>query len=416
MTTGAQDALPPDVVCLGFMQWVHSLAMEQLGTTQYSTSGPQSPITGVSDTWRFARPDGSGFDLSLNADGSQWVVGADAGFDADRIGSIIARAAAAVKNQEFGENICYIAQLASLSPEIGSQLAVQMLRILGDQRPTEGRRRLSNHAILEFCTDREEGKDYLFVPDTRITVYIYAPGPTAGPLSAKFASNILETVRLICSLALGRPVSGPPAIFPAKGGDAELARQLQFDQSILTLARNGVSLDVFAELLALADFSGVDKIRRSLAAYDSAIQQSNPDAAVMLFVSGIEAISAPGPKWGSESAGARFVYAAESLCLEAVDALVNHANVETAFDITLRGKIERRRKRLLYALYDRRSVPTHTGLSMAAGMFDAFGDPRSIRVALVSELHWQMILGYILAPRSFLVGHPEVDPRKATSE
>lgn len=87
----------------------------------------------------------------------------------------------------------------------------------------------------------------LFAPQTSIQVDVLAPGPTAGPFSDEIAGDLVETVRVICTFALGRPVDGPLALFSSDEEKAEAARQKQYDSSILGLARDHISLDLFGE-------------------------------------------------------------------------------------------------------------------------------------------------------------------------
>lgn len=75
------------------------------------------------------------------------------------------------------------------------------------------------------------------------------PGPVEGPFTDPIAHRNVELIVAICTFALGRPVNLPPVVFPADDEavpDLEVRRQ---DQSILTLARKGVSLDIFNDCL-----------------------------------------------------------------------------------------------------------------------------------------------------------------------
>jgi hypothetical protein len=284
------------------------------------------------------------------------------------------------------------------------------MRLLSDQVFIVGERRISDIVLLDFSANLPEGERPLFVPETRIAVTIFAPGPAPGPFSDKYASGVMEMVRLVCTLALGRVVDAPPSIFPASKEVADLARQKRLDSEILTLARDSISLDVLVGLQQLGGVSSMLKVRNSLVAYDAAIRQSNPDVATILFVSGMEAIAAPETPWKRARLVSRFIRAVLCLCSDAVDDLLAHQNLTEAFTFVPRGGPNKRRRKLLEQMYNLRSAPVHAGPSMSASLMEMSGSGGSARVALLSELHWKMILSYLQSPVSFLVGHPDVDP------
>lgn len=137
----------------------------------------------------------------------------------------------------------------------------------------------------------------------------------------------------------------------------------------------------------------------------------NPDAAVMLLVTLLEAPIVPRPFWGRDKVTKRFINAIDELCPEVVGSLVNHANVEQAFVIQLRRNPRRRRRKLLNAIYTMRSNPTHSGVRPSARYgFLQLADSGGIRVALLSDLARKVLLPYLVARRSSLIGHPLIDP------
>jgi hypothetical protein len=219
-------------------------------------------------------------------------------------------------------------------------------------------------------------------------------------------------VSAICTLALGRVVSGDGfALFPAEPEKAQEAQALRYDPEILTLARDSISLDIFGDLAARAGADGMLRVRGALLSYQAALEQRSPDVAVMLLVTSIEALIAPRPAWGKGKVTKRFIRATEELCPDAVDGLVNHANVEQAFMLKLRGNAQRRRRELLDTIYTLRSNPTHTGLGPTVSeALLHFGDSGGMRVALLSDLARGALLAYLVAPRSSLIGHPLIDP------
>ncbi|MEI8411458.1 MULTISPECIES: hypothetical protein [unclassified Kribbella] len=393
------------------MQWILKLASAELGLTQYSMSGQPSRSAGVQDSWQFTGSDGRGFRLTLDEHAQLWVLDVDAGIDRASVRSILDRAGENARNLDYGGDVWYASELVSEEPDIVGR-AAQFARVLGDQVRIDGERRLSDRVLLNFTVDSSD-QPPIFVPRTRISVGICVQGPGSGPLSAKLAAGVLEATRLICTFALGRPVAPPIAgpIPASVSGRLQGFVDKRSDASILTLARDSTSLDLFGELPLIGGFDAMQKIRGSLVAYDAAIQQSNTDVATILFVSGMEALAVPNAPWKLDRPVARFVNAVLDLCPGAVDDALAHANMEAGFSFTPRGSISRRRRELISQIYNLRSAPVHSGPAMfALSPMTAVGSPGSMRVAILSELHRKMLLEYIRAPRSFLIGHPLIYP------
>jgi hypothetical protein len=178
-------------------------------------------------------------------------------------------------------------------------------------------------------------------------------------------------------------------------------------------------LDVFGELQARGGVDAMLRLRGSLLAYHAALRQTSADVAVMLFVTSIEALTSPRALWGKEKVTQRFVKSLIELCPNAVDALLGHANVEEAFGYARKGGLARQRRELLELIYETRSLPTHAGLGLSGPFMAIVGSTQSIRVALLSDLARAAILSFLHAPRSSIIGHPDVypsnDPPHATS-
>lgn len=67
------------------------------------------------------------------------------------------------------------------------------------------------------------------------------------------------------------------------------------------------------------------------------------------------------------------------------------------------------------AVYDSRSVPTHSGLSLSApGLSVVMTHPGAFRLALLSELSRAAILSYIESPRSSIIGKVSSPRRPST--
>ncbi len=214
----------------------------------------------------------------------------------------------------------------------------------------------------------------------------------------------------ICAFAAGRPVDHYPPMFPADDAEAADALSRRHDFSILGLARDSMSLDIFGDLQRLGGVDALLRARGALLAYHAALKQMVPDVAVMLFVTSMEALISPRHEWGKQKVTQRFVKSLIELCPDAVDSVAEHRNVEEAFGYRRRGGIARRRKELLDAIYQARSLPTHSGIGLSPTGLIVLASSESMRVALLSDLTRAALLAFLQAPRSSLVGHPVIDP------
>ena len=391
--------LPEEYRKLLLMQWIHKISGQELSTTQFGQSG---------DQWQFMKyPEGDGFSVSWPSCDIE-VSGAT---KRDVAEAIVERATVAVCAGELGEETWFSSGFTSEVPDVFGTPA-QFVRNMGDKRVIEGWRRLSDAVLVEFTPEPVEDPSPLSAPQTNVRVFLKVPGGGSGPFSLKIAADALEFVRLICAFALGRPVSGAVGVvFPAEDEDRLLADERQQDHTnVQTLARNGIPLDPFAHLASLGGAGAALRYRGSLVAFDAAMEQKNPDVATILFVSSIEALLSPGTEWRKERLTARFIKAVLDYNTEAVDAILQHPNMEMALGFRPKGGPSRRRQDLLGHIYDLRSTPVHAGPAMALGLLGAQSQEGQLRVALMSDLAQGVILAFLTAPRSSLVGHPEIWP------
>jgi hypothetical protein len=70
----------------------------------------------------------------------------------------------------------------------------------------------------------------------------------------------------VCALALGRAVDYTPMVVPADEDATLQARSRRGDATILGLARESISLDVFGALQAKGGFDAILRLRGSLLA------------------------------------------------------------------------------------------------------------------------------------------------------
>jgi len=398
--------VPAEFATSLFTSWVQALMATHLSSTQAGSGGTSEGT----QTFSFGDQSADHLVLEVSSHGD-WNLRSSAGIDERVIQNVVDQAMQLTSASDLGGDIVYRTTLQAKDFEISPASMLHFVRLLGDQVPITGPRRLSDRVLLDFtiATPPSAGP-LLFAPATEITVTTIVPGPIAGSFSRKIAAGTIEVVAAICSFATGRSIETSLVTFPANEEIAAEARALRFDSSILGLARDGVSLDVFGEFMALGGPDGFLRVRGALLNYQAALRQSSPDVATMLLVGALEALIVPRQPWRTEKATKRFIDAIEELCPEVADAVVNHLNVESAFGYRRKGGARARRKQLLDQIYTLRSDPSHNGLGLSGvGMFPFRGDSMDMRVALLSELARGALLRFLQAPRSSLIGNPKFD-------
>ena len=411
-----ESPIPRELHALLVAQWAQSLAADRLGTTQSgSGTGP-----GAIQTFSFGNPTEAHFVLRYLPESDNWSIGEVAGFAQADVTAIVQEAIAHAKAMATGPDVVFRVVLSTAEVNLlGGGFGLHFMRLLGDQVRIEGWRRLGDRVILEFVEEAvEQSQPLLLAPRTQVTATLFVPGPVAGPLAQRTAGGLAEIVSAICTLALGRVVSvGQPVLYPLASEDVEAASQQRHDPAILGLARDRISLDIFGDLTSRAGGDGMLRARGALLSYQAALEQRYSDTAVMLLVTSIEALIVPRAPWAKDKVTKRFIWAVGELCPTAVDDVVNHANVEQAFIVKLRGNPRRRRRDLLDTIYAMRSNPTHTGVGPSrTGALLQLADAGGMRVALLSNLARSALLAYLVAPRSSLVGHPLIDPATRLSD
>jgi hypothetical protein len=398
------SGISSEITALLFAAWAQYYATDSLNFQQHGSGSTAEGTT----TYSFGDPTKDNFVLEVTPAGD-WSVRSSSGISDKDVEAIITSALEKVSSGDLGGDVVYQTTLQakpfSMSPVAMSNFA----RLLGDQRWIAGARRLGDRVLLDFVPAQPEDPSVpqLFAPQTDVSVTVFVPGPIASDLTQKIAAGIVEVVSAVCALAMGRVVEGPMALFPAPPEHAATAREGRHDPTILGLARDSVSLDVFNEFGQLGGADGVMRVRGALLSYHAALQQASPDVALMLLVTSLEALIVPRAEWRKDKATKRFIEAIDELCPEVVDTLVNHANVEQAFAYKRRGGAKARRRQLLDQIYALRSNPTHSGIGLAgAGMFTMVMDSNTMRVALLSDLARGALLRFLQAPRSSLIGHP----------
>jgi hypothetical protein len=186
------------------------------------------------------------------------------------------------------------------------------------------------------------------------------------------------------------------------------------DNSVLTLARKGVSLDVFSPAQVDGGIDWSSRIQSALITFDAAMRQERDSVANILYVVAAECLAVPAPKWRETRVTARFVdFYVRELGAE-LDAIISHGNFEEAFR-TRRGgkKTKTLRKRLLLAIYKLRSRQVHEGLIPTYRGFGALNfSGADMQRSLIHDFAEAALLSYLRAPRSSLIGHPQLFPEQ----
>ncbi len=394
----APTRLPLDLQRQLFVSWLLRYASEAGFTGHYGSGGSISTV---------GNPQGRHVTLEW-LDSEPWVtVTASEPSDHELVAKWHRTAAAAVDRSDMGGYVWYSTSVLTEEPDTHGFME-QLMRLLGDQTRIVGWRRLGGNVLLEFIEGSTGMGEGLIAPATTVAIHVATPGPIAGPFSSIVAATIADVVAAVCSFALGRHAKSPLAIFPANDGVAKELDERRTDPAIGTLARKGVSLDLFDDLTSRAGEQGHAKARAAFLTFDAALQQEREQVATLLFVACAECLTNPMQPWKTERLTKRFVSFFDEAIPEDIDQIVQHSNFEGAFNIRRGARSPHAlRREFLSQLYALRSAPVHEGLeSTYRGFFDDLGSQSAIRRALASDFAQAALLGYLKSPSSSLVGHP----------
>jgi hypothetical protein len=321
--------------------------------------------------------------------------------------------------EDFGGVVWYVCTLADEAPNLADPMFFSRVQqLLYTPARVVGWLRLGPGVLLNFREDGSnlpegvaQGETVLFHPNAVIDAYVAVPGPADGPLTRPIAHQFMEVVAAICSFALGRPINLPPIIMQVQDFHGETVADLEIrraDTTLLTLARQGIPLDIFH--LAVEDKDSWQRIRGALLSYDAALRQQREQVAMILFVVAAECLTNPFQSWKKERLTTRFIKFFEELLPDDLDSMVQHGNFEQAFDIIRGSKSPRKlRVMMLDRLYEFRSEPVHEGLAMAYQGFGHSGITGQRRMLVAWFTEWA-ILRYLQSPRTSLIGHPASSP------
>jgi hypothetical protein len=332
----------------------------------------------------------------------------------DRVQSLAAKAIDQMAQNPFFGQAWYSVVLTEsdlhLSSTTGDFFGGFLTRLGGQVRIT-GWRRLSGAVLLEFKEAPSEKTDPFVAPKAEIEVHISVPAPRPGYYASYAAHNILETVAAICAFALGRPVDLPGSIFPTAQATLDDLASRHSSESVLTLARKSISLDIFSQVMVDGGLQVFAKERSALITFNAAMSQDSDLVACILYVVTAECIATPNAPWKGTRATKRFCDFFERIMPAELEQIVNHRNFEEIFGIKRGTKgLKTLRRSLLNRIYDYRSGLVHEGLPPTySGITSSIDGGGAVRRGLFSDFAEGAILRYLTSPRSSLIGHPSLD-------
>ena len=333
------------------------------------------------------------------------------------IDDLATKAAERVAQRDFGGPVWYSTQIVDPGLKWSPLFMGSFLERLGNQTRITGWRRLGRDVLLEFREATSESSDQLIAPKAEVKVHIAAPGPNAGHFASHVAHSVLETVASICAFALGRSVQLPPTVFPAKPEALAELFERRTNTRVRTLARKGVSLDIFSQLGLPGGIEIFRRERAALMTCSAAMSQDSDLVACILYVVAAECLTTLDVPWRDAKLTKRFIEFFDSLMPTELETIVAHANFEQVFGIRCGSRgLRSLRRELLDRIYDYRSGLVHGGLMPTYhGLGSAVENGGIARRALFSDFAEGAILGYLKSPRSSLIGHPAFEASKAST-
>jgi hypothetical protein len=328
------------------------------------------------------------------------------------VDALAAQAVDRVKRGEYGDVTWHSVSCAAPDYQLGSPFSMgSFVERLSNQTRIVGWRRLGANVLLEFTEELPtnwDPKNALFTPKALVHIHIAVPAPCPGHFSSHVAHAAVETTAAICTFALGRAVSLPPSAFPTRPERLSELESRRLDQSVLTLVRKHVSLDIFSQVANPGGLDYFQRLRSALLTFDAAVHQERDSVACILYVVAAECLTTPATPWRDAKLTERFIQFFDDLMPTELDQMVAHGNFEAVFGIRRGARTPRAlRREMLEQIYDFRSGHLHSGLRPSyKGFASGFESGEDVRRALFADFAEGAILGYLSSPRASLVGHP----------
>jgi hypothetical protein len=277
----------------------------------------------------------------------------------------------------------------------------QIIRAIGQQRPVVGTFNLGGATITSFEVEELDSPFHTY----KIGATFPILSPVRGPFAESAAEHRGQLIRAVCSWLTGAALQSTNAweADAQEATDAEAALREGRAPRLANLPRD-VLLYVPPESASDPNWELLRRFQGALHAYDEAINQASANVALILLVSVVEALARPNTNWDQSRVTVRFKRFAADLLGPELRTIATHPNFHQAFPGVSPLA-------LLDYLYDLRSEPVHTGhLARPVGMQSAFATQSTMRIAFAADLARAALDAFSRAPRSSLVGHPEIQP------
>jgi hypothetical protein len=330
------------------------------------------------------------------------------------VDSLAAQAVERVKLGDYGGIAWHSTSCAAPDYQLASPFSMgSFIERLSNQTRIVGWRRLGTNVLIEFTEELPanwDPKNALFAPKALLHIHVAVPAPCPGHFSSHIAHAAVETAVAICTFALGRAVSLPTSASPSRPERLSDLGSRQLDQSVLTLARKHVSLDIFSHVAHPGGFDHFQRHRSALLTFDAAVHQERDSVACILYVVSAECLTTLATAWRADKLTKRFVMFFDDLMPTELDQMVAHGNFEAVFGIRRGTRTSRvLRREMLEQIYDFRSGHLHSGLRPTyKGFASGFESGDDVRRALFADFAEGAILRYLSSPRASLIGHPNV--------
>jgi len=282
---------------------------------------------------------------------------------------------------------------------------------LSNQARLMGWHKIGQDILLKFSQDTPSGPDDshpIFSQKSTVEAYMRIAAPKVGYFSEYCASAQVEIIGAICTLALGRGVTGPPI---ASDADPAVCAELdkhRADPQLPVLERKGVCLDFLSAQRLPGGTEYVDKLCTAVLTFQEAFKVAHDAVACALYVVVADGLATPRAKWKHEKVTDRFIRFYDEMVPDTLDVMVAHKDFEEVFAIK-RGRRTTKaiRRELLNAIYAFRSGHFHHGLQPS--LRDIVPNLRvreDMRRSFFCAFAEAAILKYMAAPRCSLVGVP----------
>lgn len=292
------------------------------------------------------------------------------------------------------------------SPELNDSSFLHIMRNMDQHKRYQGDFKIGVDGYIKINQLGEKG-GLVLLPGQTFEVRFRSIGPGHGPFARKIANRWATLIRGLLCLASASRIDGVATLFPVKNEHLDEAQKFMKESPAGELHIDGVALwPRIVEFYKSGATEALDRLQNALQSFEQALYQKNDGAAIVFFVTAIEALATPNAKWKQERITKRFIDHLLMTCQDVLGEALTHANCEMAF-----GKTNNE-KQLAEKIYKLRSARVHTG-NFGGATSGLFGEntPSQVRVMLVSDITHAAIFRFLTNPLTMLTGHPSSDPK-----